>query len=200
MPRRAVSAYAKINLGLRIAGKRADGYHDLETNFLQITLADQLFFETTSSATFEMECNRPEIPCDHANLCAQAYERLSAYLGRRQGLRLRLQKGIPAGAGLGGGSSDAAVTLITLNNLWEAGLSQSELYQLAIRLGSDVPFFLEGGLCRATGRGEVITPLAELPDFWVLVVTPDIWISTAWVYDQVKIGLTNSQKNSIFFS
>jgi 4-diphosphocytidyl-2-C-methyl-D-erythritol kinase len=191
-----VPAFAKINLGLRILGKRPDGYHDLETLFLQIDLADRLFFEKTARGRFDLTCNNPDIPVDASNLCSRAYRLIAGAANRQIGVRLHLEKNIPAGAGLGGGSSDAAITLIALNRLFELNLSNDTLYQLATHLGSDVAFFLAGGLCSGRGRGEILEPLTGLPKFWILVVTPPVVVSTAWAYQNYnKLGLTKTQKN-----
>jgi 4-diphosphocytidyl-2-C-methyl-D-erythritol kinase len=191
-----VPAFAKINLGLRILGKRPDGYHELETLFLQIELADYLHFEKTAGSHLELTCDKPELPVDASNLCHRAHALIGAAAQRQLGVRLHLEKHIPAGAGLGGGSSDAAITLIALNRLFELNLSNDTLYHLATQLGSDVPFFLAGGLCWGRGRGEILAPSATLPDFWVLLVVPLIEVSTAWAYQNYnKLGLTNKQKS-----
>jgi 4-diphosphocytidyl-2-C-methyl-D-erythritol kinase len=189
-----VPAYAKINLGLRILGKRPDGFHELETYFLQIDLADRLFFETSESAGLELTCNRSDLPVDAANLCWRAYELLCETAHRRLSVRLHLEKNIPMGSGLGGGSSDAAVTLMALNRLCELNISDARLHDLATQLGSDVPFFLAGGLCWGSGRGEIITPLPELPNWEILLITPVVVVSTAWAYQNYKMSLTNRQK------
>jgi 4-diphosphocytidyl-2-C-methyl-D-erythritol kinase len=189
-----VPAYAKINLGLRILGKRPDGFHELETYFLQINLADRLFFEKSELDGLELTCNRADLPVDAANLCRRAYDLLCAAAHRRVGVRLHVEKNIPIGAGLGGGSSDAAVTLMALNRLCDLNISDATLHQLATQLGSDVPFFLAGGLCFGSGRGEIIKPLPELPNWEILLVTPAVVVSTAWAYQNYKMSLTNRQK------
>lgn len=195
MPPWCVPAYAKINLGLRILGKRADGYHDLETFFLQIDLADRLFFEKTAGSGLALTCNQSDLPVDASNLCTRAYQLLCEAASCSFGVRLHLEKSIPAGAGLGGGSSDAAVTLIALNRLFDLQLSKDRLYQLATQLGSDVPFFLTGGLCRGRGRGEILEAYEELPDLGILLVTPPVAVSTAWAYKNYnKLGLTKTEK------
>jgi 4-diphosphocytidyl-2-C-methyl-D-erythritol kinase len=192
-----VPAYAKINLGLRILRKRPDGFHELETFFLQIDLADKLFFETGIRAGLELTCNRVDLPIDATNLCHRAYTLLCEAAPSRPKVRLHLEKNIPVGSGLGGGSSDAAVTLMALNRFCGLNVPESELHRMAQSLGSDVPFFLTGGLCFGTGRGEVITPLSELPNYWILLITPPLVVSTAWAYQNYhKLGLTNKQKNS----
>jgi 4-diphosphocytidyl-2-C-methyl-D-erythritol kinase len=189
-----VPAFAKINLGLRILGKRADGFHELETYFLQIDLADRLFFEKNAREGLELTCNRSELPANASNLCCRAYELLCEAAHRRLGVRLHLEKNIPLGSGLGGGSSDAAVTLIALNCLFDLKISAATLHDLAAQLGSDVPFFLTGGLCFGSGRGEIIRPLPDLPNWEILLITPAVVVSTAWAYQNYKLSLTNRQK------
>lgn len=198
MKRVSVVAYAKINLGLHIVGRRADGYHNIETKFLQVSLADTLRFEEALSGKLELSCNWPEIPCDQSNLCSRAHHLLSTAVNRRLGVRLHIAKSIPTGAGLGGGSSDAAVTLMTLNSLFQLKLALPELHELACTIGSDVPFFLCGGFCEGKGRGEILSPIDKLPEFWVVLVSPNVSISTAWAYQNLKFGLTNEQKSSTF--
>lgn len=193
-----VDAYAKINLGLRILGRRADCYHDIETKFLQISLADSLFFEERDTDEIELSCNWPEIPCDQTNLCSRAYHLLKSLVNRRLGIKLHIEKKIPTGAGLGGGSSDAAITLMTLNNLFNLDLELQALDSLGQKIGSDVPFFLRGGFCEGRGRGEILAPINKLPEFWIVLVSPNVSISTAWAYQNLKFGLTNEQKSSTF--
>jgi 4-diphosphocytidyl-2-C-methyl-D-erythritol kinase len=120
--------------------------------------------------------------------------------GRSLGIDIFLEKNIPYGAGLGGGSSDAAVTLMAVNFLYNMGFSLDQLSEFAGQLGSDVPFFLHGGLAYAGGRGEILTPLDYLPQAWILIVKPEVAISTKWAYDNLKFGLTNTKKNTTFAS
>jgi 4-diphosphocytidyl-2-C-methyl-D-erythritol kinase len=158
-------------------------------------VADHLHFEKTATGGFSLTCNRPDIPVDGANLCYRAYQLLAAATARQFNVRLHLEKMIPAGAGLGGGSSDAAVTLIALNRFFELNLSNDRLFQLATQLGSDVPFFLTGGLCRGRGRGEILEPLTDLPAFWILLIASPLTVSTAWAYQNYnKLGLTKTEK------
>lgn len=198
MKRFCLPAYAKINLSLRVVGKRADGYHELDTYFLQIDLADKLFFELTSADEFTLSCNWADVPLDETNLCSRAFRLVSQAVGKCVGVRLHLEKNIPMGAGMGGGSSDAAVTLIALNHLTGGQLSDRELFRLAEQLGSDVPFFLQGGFCHGAGRGEILTPLPSLPGIHLLIITPGIELSTKLVYQNLKIGLTTTHENTIF--
>ena len=162
---------------------------------MQIDVADHLHFEKTATGGFSLTCNRPDIPVDDANLCCRAYQLIAATASRQLNVGLHLEKTIPAGAGLGGGSSDAAVTLTVLNRLFELNLPDDRLFQLATQLGSDVPFFLTGGLCRGRGRGEILEPLTDLPAFWILLITPPVAVSTAWAFQNYnKLGLTKTEK------
>ena len=190
-------AFAKINLCLRVLHQRADGYHDIETLFVQIDRADQLVFEEHRKTGLVISCSDPAIPTDRSNLCHRAYELMAERLGTRPGLSLHLKKCIPAGAGLGGGSSNAAVTLMALNKLWQLKLSSTELESMALVLGSDVPFFLTGGLCWGAGRGEILRPVEGVPRFVALVVTPRIFVSTAAAYKRLNLILTKNEQSSI---
>jgi len=198
MTRWMLRAYAKINLGLRVLSKRADGYHELDTYFLQVHWADQLYFERTRAAHLEFTCNWPQLGPPGENLCTRAYELLCRQTGQRPGLKLHLHKAIPAGGGLGGGSSDAAITMLAVNRLCQLGLTKNDLHALAHNLGSDIAFFLQGGLCRGRGRGVILTPLSKLPQIWVLIIASNLSVSTASVYKNIKLGLTKSCWNSTF--
>ncbi len=177
-----VFCYAKLNLTLEILGKRADGYHEIRSMMQTIELADRL--EVKAARELSFTCSDPALSTPD-NLVYRAARLLQAECGARAGAALRLQKRIPAAAGLGGGSSDAAGTLIALNRLWNLRLSLGEQQRLAARLGSDVPFFLTGGAALASGRGERITPLPPLPRRWVVLVLPPGALSTAAVYRAV---------------
>ncbi len=158
--RLTMRAPAKLNLSLEVLGRRPDGYHDLHTIFQAVTLYDVL--EVLPAADIELVVDG-EAPRGEDNLVLQAAEAISHH-APAQGARLRLQKRIPSGAGLGGGSSDAAAALVLLNRHWETGLIRSELAELARSLGADVPFFLWGGVALGTGRGDVIRPLELYAD------------------------------------
>jgi 4-diphosphocytidyl-2-C-methyl-D-erythritol kinase len=162
-----VNAYAKINWSLRITGKRADGFHDIETLFQTISLHDTLTFE--SSSRLSLTCDDPTIPVDERNLVVRAAANAK--------VAITLHKEIPAGGGLGGGSSDAAATLIAL------GKPSPEI---ALSLGSDVPFFLIGGTAYATGRGEILTPLRRLAGIPLLLLIPQERVSTARAFAMLR--------------
>lgn len=181
-------AYAKINLGLRILRKRDDSFHDIETIFHRVDIADRLELGPSPDVTFSAE-GLP-IPGDQPDLCLRAARLLQKASGTRSGVALKLTKRIPVGAGLGGGSSDAAATLTGLNRFWNLEFTHDHLSQIGAELGSDVPYFLRPGSALATGRGEVLSyfPL-DLP-FSVLVVWPGIHIATAWAYAQCTPGGT----------
>lgn len=177
-----IEAYAKINLGLRVLGKRPDGYHEIDTVIQSIDLSDHLTLKLHKD-TITMEMS-PElgIPVEE-NLALRAACLLREQVGFQAGVHIHLFKGIPVEAGLGGGSSDAAAVLIALNELLKLGLSLRELQALALDLGSDVPFFLVGGRCRARGRGEIIQKLPEDPALEAIVLlVPSFSLPTHEVY------------------
>jgi 4-diphosphocytidyl-2-C-methyl-D-erythritol kinase len=162
-------APAKINLVLEVLGKRADGYHEIRSLVQTINLCDVLSFELADRAS--LECTEPSLQTSD-NLIIQAAELLKKVSGCAKGIRIRLEKRIPWGAGLGGGSSDAATTLSALNRLWKLKLTTSDLVELGARLGSDVPFFIHGGAALIEGRGEKVTPLAASVSSWFVLLLP----------------------------
>jgi len=195
MPR-ALRAFApaKVNLGLEVIRQRRDGYHDIETIFQAVDLFDELTFqETDSTGELRLEVEGARLPEGPENLVCRAHRLLVAKTGTDPpGVRVRLLKRIPVGSGLGGGSSDAAATLLALNRLWRLNLPQSELSALAAQLGSDVPFFLIGGTAIGRGRGERLEALPHLRRGAFLMVNPGFDISSAWAYGQIKLGLTRN--------
>jgi len=178
-------AYAKINLGLRILRKRDDGYHDIETIFHRINVFDEISFETAS--TISMTCNKHDLPTDDRNLCVRAAVLLQKMSGIHEGVHITLKKNIPVGAGLGGGSADAATVLRTLPLRWGVPVNQQEMFNLALELGSDVPYFLQPGSAYATGKGELLDYFELDPDYWIVLVYPNIQISTSWAYQHVQV-------------
>ncbi len=179
-----IRAHAKINLDLRMLGTRPDGFHELRTVFQALALHDVLTV-VPRPGPFALECDVPGVPLDGSNLIWKAASRLWHAL-RRPGepvdVLVRLEKRIPMEAGLGGGSGDAAAALLALNQLWEPGLHPSALSEVAGTLGSDVPFFLEGGTALGLGRGEEIYPLADLPRQWVVLLIPAFGVSSREAY------------------
>jgi 4-diphosphocytidyl-2-C-methyl-D-erythritol kinase len=181
---------AKVNLGLHVAGRRPDGYHEIVTLFQAIDLWDVL--EGDDADGLSLEVSPPGLPADERNLVVRAAELLERRVAgaRGRGAHLRLIKHIPVEAGLGGGSSDAAGALLLLNAMWALDLDASELNALARELGSDVPFFLSGGTALGTGRGERIEPLPAIPERALLLGCPPFGLSTQEVYRALDAPLT----------
>ncbi len=180
-------AHCKVNLLLNVLGRRADGFHELETVLHPVPVFDRLEIATADHG-IDLFCSDPSLPSDCTNLVVRAAEAFRARASVSTGLRIRLEKVIPVAAGLGGGSSDAAFTLIGLNELFGQPLESGELHCLAAELGSDVPFFLCSRPALATGRGERIAPLEwfdALKGVWLLLIRPGFGISTAWAYSNL---------------
>lgn len=175
-------SFAKINLSLRVLGRRSDGYHELRTIFQTITLHDRITFRALDSSKLELECDAADVPADDSNLVLRAANLLRARFPAERGARIRLEKSIPAGGGLGGGSSNAAVALIGLARLWRIETTRDELAELGARLGADVPFFFTGGCALGTGRGTEVASLPNAPRESLLIITPRVKISTADAY------------------
>ncbi|NTU91438.1 MAG: 4-(cytidine 5'-diphospho)-2-C-methyl-D-erythritol kinase [Chlorobiaceae bacterium] len=181
----SVKACAKINLGLLITGRRADGYHTLETVFAPIDWYDTLEF--TPAEGISMSCSNLDLPSDDSNLCVRAAKALREYAGIDAGVEISLVKRVPFGAGLGGGSSDAAATLRVLNGLWNIGAPSEDLHRLAVKLGADVPYFLEmKGLAYAAGIGEELEDLALSLPYHVVTVFPEVQVPTVWAYKNFR--------------
>ena len=180
-------APAKINLSFEIKGQRADGFHEIETLMAPISLSDRLTIERgTTTADVRFSCDDPSLANGEENLVVQAARLFQKAAKTGAGVEIALEKKIPHGAGLGGGSSDAATTLLGLNELFETRLDQRDLIGLAAQIGSDVPFFILGSAAVCRGRGEVVEP-ARLPaSFNLLLVKPDFGVPTPWAYQKWK--------------
>ncbi len=177
-------APAKINLTLDIIGKLDNGYHDLRMIMQTIDLCDELTFQTATEPGIRLTMNRPlpdGCPMEQ-NLVYRAADLMQQKYQISGGLEIYLDKQIPAAAGLAGGSTDCAATLTALNNLYELHLSQQELCEIGVTLGADVPFCICQGIMLSEGIGEILTPLPSLPPLWVLLIKPDISVSTGYVY------------------
>lgn len=181
---------SKINIGLAITGKREDGYHDIDSIFQSIRLSDSIYFAKHHSVVFSG--GAPELPeymqklvtYGEENLALKALRAVQAYTGCKAGAAIHLLKRVPIQAGLGGGSADAAAMLVGLNRFWDLRLTQDELLKIGATLGSDVPFLLQGGTARGTGRGEILT-YGKSPDpHWLLLVKPQVSVSTAVAYSR----------------
>ena len=178
-------AYAKINLSLEVTGKRDDGYHEIKTVMHTIDLADRLIFSPAEQTS--LECDQPSLEDEH-NLVLRTCRLMQEYTGHQGGAAITLEKNIPIAAGLGGGSSDSAAAFKALNALWGTSLDGSELEELALRLGSDIPFFLNGTCTLAQGRGEKLSPLPPISGIWAVVATPtsEITEKTARLYSLLE--------------
>ncbi|MFT4177663.1 MAG: 4-(cytidine 5'-diphospho)-2-C-methyl-D-erythritol kinase [Luteolibacter sp.] len=172
---------AKLNLSLKILGKREDGFHAIDTLMVKLPdLTDILTFE--SAPDFQFTCSSPGVPTDESNLVVKAARLFETALGKPLEVHISLEKRIPHGAGLAGGSSDAASTLLGLNHWHDSPFSIDQLAGMAAEIGSDIPFFLHPGAARCTGRGEIITPVESPPEFPVLLLKPAFGVSTPDAY------------------
>ena len=201
---------AKVNFFLELHGRRDDGFHQIDTVMQTVSLWDQLRFVPTDAEDVELTCQlrqpsgqpgeQDPIPTDHRNLVVRACKRLQDYAHQNQiappslswGLKIELTKWIPSAAGLGGASSDCAAALVGANRVWGLDLSLPQLHSIAAELGSDVPFFLYGGACRCTGRGEIIQPVAATAGVNLVIVKPPVALSTKEVFSRVDSSQTKS--------
>ena len=182
-------AYAKINLGLKVLGRRPDGYHEILSVAQCVDLADVLYFESASSD--QLTCSLESLSTGPDNLVYRAVDAFRARLDRpTQSFRIHLEKNIPIGAGLGGGSADAAAVLRALNRFYDQPFSNADLRQIAATLGSDIPFLVEGGTALLRGRGEMLEALSWEGSVFYVLAYPEVEISTAWAYSQLGPILT----------
>ena len=182
-----IRAPAKINLSLLIAGRRPDGFHEIETIMAKVSFYDEILIQQNEKAGIELVCEGPyRSPKGKENLVYQAAKLLLESCGQFADIKITLTKNVPAGAGLGSASSDAAATLIGVNQFLQLGLDKERLGELAATLGSDVPFFLDGPVALCTGRGEKIKKLNQNFDFLALLILPDVTVSTKKVYANYK--------------
>jgi 4-diphosphocytidyl-2-C-methyl-D-erythritol kinase len=191
-----IKSFAKINLGLEVIRKREDNYHDIRTLLQTIDLYDALQFLSPSNNGIFIKGDDNSIPWDKENLIYKAAALLKERFHISEGIEIRAKKNIPPGKGLGGGSSNAAMTLFALNKIWELHLEKEELMELGKMLGADVPFFLEGGLCLGLDRGDNIIPLTDLDTVSCILALPSFSILTAQVYSQFRSSLTSEDKDS----
>lgn len=179
---------AKINWFLNVFSKREDGFHDILSLMQRVTLSDLLTFESSDDIEVITEA---AIPLDN-NLVYRSAVLLKEFSGIKQGVRIELKKEVPMAAGLGGGSSDAACTMIGLNRLWNLNLPVHELMRLGERLGSDIPFFFQGPVAVVEGRGEKVTQVTLMKQYTLLLIKPQIEISTAWAYKEFHANTGNN--------
>ncbi len=190
-----VRSFAKINLGLEVIRKRPDNYHDLRTLFQCVDFHDTLIFSTNNSGRIVLKGNNPRIPSDKQNLVYLAAELLKERFAVSLGVEIHLDKKIPVRGGLGGGSSNAAMTLHALNMIWDLKCSKDELLDIGRTLGADVPYFFEGGLCVGLGKGDELTRVDDLDPFYCVLVLPELSIITADDYHRLSL-LTSEGKDS----
>ena len=187
-----VHSHAKVNFYLDVVRRRRDGYHNIETLFQTISLADTLVAEVRPSE-LTMECSNPTLECGPSNLVLKAAEVLRQETGCRVGAHMNLAKRVPVAAGLAGGSGNAAAALVALDTLWRLNLPNARLSRLALALGSDVPYCLEGGTVAATGRGERMCKLNPVPESWLVLVHPPLAVSTRAVYTSPLLHISEER-------
>lgn len=186
MKRIELDAYAKINLSLDVLRKRDDGYHELEMIMQQIELKDKIILKEKNTG-IELTCTNKKVPTDSTNLVYKAHKLLKEKFNINKGIKIHIEKNIPIAAGLAGGSSDAAQTLIGLNEIWSLGLTNKELMEIGVEIGADIPYCIMGGTALACGIGEKLTELTNFKDKIILLAKPDIDVSTGYVYGNLDI-------------
>ncbi|MBQ9589056.1 MAG: 4-(cytidine 5'-diphospho)-2-C-methyl-D-erythritol kinase [Butyrivibrio sp.] len=175
-------AYAKINLGLDVTGKREDGYHIVSMIMQNVDLYDTLTFEKNDTGEIILNASSPKIPTDDSNLICKVAKQLREKYGVKDGVSVYLEKRIPVAAGMAGGSTDGAATYVALNKLWNLGLDTKTMCELAVKLGADIPYCIIGGTALAEGIGEELTTISDMPKCHLVIAKPDIDVSTGWVY------------------
>ena len=186
-------APAKLNIRLKVTGRRADGYHELVSIMVPVGLFDHIELEVIRPGRIVLSCQGLSVPNNKENLAYRAASAFFSRAGIPRGISIKLTKNIPVSAGLGGGSSDAAFILKGLNEMGSNPLTQQELADLAVCLGADVPFFLLNRPCIVRGIGEILEPIEKWPKFWYVIVMPALEVSTAWVYGNLKLKLTKGE-------
>lgn len=193
-----IAAPAKINLFLEILGKRQDGYHEIETVMQEVSLFDYIYMENYDKNVV-FTCSNPKLSAGEDNLVVKAVRLLQNESKTYRGVKIHLDKRIPIGAGLGGGSSDAVATLVGLNKLWRIGYDEKQLMSLAGKLGSDTPFFVVGNTAICKGRGEIVTPYPINVSYNYIIIYPRFEVNTTMVYKNFKNSLTKNLKDVSFF-
>jgi 4-diphosphocytidyl-2-C-methyl-D-erythritol kinase len=193
LDRISIKCFAKINLFLKVLGQRADGYHEICTLLQAVDLYDELAL-SKRPVGIRVKSSSEAIPLGEKNLAYRAVKLLERECRRPLGVELSIDKKIPVSAGLGGGSSDAAGTLLGMNELYGLGLSKKKLQQMSSQLGSDVPFFFSRGQAVATGRGEKIKEIALPRDYFLVLVSPSFGVPSEWAYEKAKKDLTTATK------
>jgi 4-diphosphocytidyl-2-C-methyl-D-erythritol kinase len=186
--RMRLQAFAKINLGLDVLGKREDGYHEVRMIMQTIRMYDQLDMRKSVEPGIHLTTNKKYIPVDENNLVWRAAKLMMDTCGIMEGVSIHLHKVIPVAAGMAGGSSDAAATLVGMNRLFHCGLSKEKLMELGVQIGADVPYCVLRGTALAEGIGEKLTVLPPMPDCWILIGKPEISVSTKYVYTTLDLN------------
>lgn len=194
-----IKSPAKVNVSLRILNKREDGYHNIQSIIQMISLFDVLTFKKEGSG-ITLESNSKEIPLDSNNIIFRAAVLLKEKNKIKEGVSISIEKNIPVSAGLGGGSSNAAATLATLNKLWGLGYSMSDLSLIGSSLGSDVPFFLGEPAAFVEGMGEIVCPIKTKKIRWLILVNPGIKVSTSWAYNRFDEGANHKKGGKIWLT
>lgn len=180
-------ANAKINLALDVLGRRPNGYHDVRMIMQSVNLYDEIEIVPNDEKRIIIKCDNNDLECDESNLIYRAAKAIMEKVGATEGLSIRLSKNIPIAAGMAGGSTDAAATLVGINRLFGYGLSDKELKEIGLTLGADIPFCIEGGTCLSEGIGEILTTITPAPDCYLVIAKPDISVSTKFVYENLKL-------------
>lgn len=187
MKKLQLQAPAKVNYRLDVLGKRADGYHDLRMVMQRVDLCDEIAIAVTETPGIRVRCGSSGVPDGPGNIAWRAADALLKLFGKEVGIEISITKKIPVAAGLGGGSSDAATVLMGVNELLELGLTDERLMEIGVKLGADVPFFIFKKPALAEGIGDRLTALDQVPSLWVVLVNPGIHVSTAWVYQNLRL-------------
>jgi 4-diphosphocytidyl-2-C-methyl-D-erythritol kinase len=180
-----VNSYAKINIGLKIINQRIDSYHNIETVFQEVQFHDIITIKKINEG-YKISSNNVDFPMESSNTCVQAYLRLKKEFPKLKGVKIHINKNIHMGSGLGGGSSNAASTIIGINNLYDIGLTTPQLKNISQDIGADVPFFIEGGIQHGQGIGDKLTPLKIKLPYTILLVFPNNTVNTRWAYSQIR--------------
>lgn len=197
-----IKTYAKINLYLDVVGKYSDGFHEIESIFQTVSLADLLNFNEVPEG-IHITTNDESVPANEKNIVYRTVKKIQEIAKIRRGIHIHIEKHIPMGAGLGGGSTNSAGTIYALNKLWDLNLGQDTLSKIAKELGSDVPYFLKGGTQAVGGRGERLSPLIPISDIWIVLIHPPFSLSTAKVYQhptlKIRPHYKKGNKHSLSF-
>ena len=186
---------SKVNLGLDVLRRRDDGYHEVRMIMQTLKLCDELYFEETQKKEIRIVCNSENLECDENNLIYKAARLIMDEAGIDRGLDIRLKKNIPIAAGMAGGSSDAAATLVALNKMFDIDFDIAKLKEMGVKIGADVPYCIEGGTQLSEGIGEKLTRLKDAPQCFVVVAKPHIGVSTKYVYENLHVETIKTHPN-----